>query len=74
MLQEGGERLEVIGGDDNTHVQTLQQRPSQVSGQTRISYRIIILFVLRLNVPVNNFSVMSGWSQLFLGLTSTVRS
>ena len=30
------------------------------------------LFVLRLNVPVNNFSVMSGRSQLFLGLTSTV--
>ena len=32
----------------------------------------ICLFVLRLNVPVNNFSVMSGWSQLLLGLTSTV--
>ena len=30
-------------------------------------------FVLRLNVPVNNFSVMSGRSQRFLGLTSTVR-
>ena len=28
------------------------------------------LFVLRLNVPVNNFSVMSGRSQRFLGLTS----
>ena len=26
-----------------------------------------ILFVLRLNVPVNNFSVMSGRSQRFLG-------
>ena len=25
------------------------------------------LFVLRLNVPVNNFSVMSGWSHRFLG-------
>ena len=32
----------------------------------------VCLFVLRLNVPVNNFSVMSGWSQCFLGLTSTV--
>ena len=32
------------------------------------------LFVLRLNVPVNNFSVMSGRSQRFLGLTSTVGS
>ena len=27
----------------------------------------ICLFVLRLNVPVNNFSVMSGWSHRFLG-------
>ena len=24
-----------------------------------------------LNVPVNNFSVMSGWSNRFLGITST---
>ena len=31
-------------------------------------------FVLRLNVPVNNFSVMSGRSKCFLGLTSTVVS
>ena len=23
------------------------------------------------NVPVNNFSVMSGWSHRFLGITST---
>ena len=29
------------------------------------------LFVLRLNVPVNNFSVMSGRSHRFLGTTST---
>ena len=34
----------------------------------------VCLFVLRLNVPVNNFSVMSGRSQLFLGLTNTVGS
>ena len=34
----------------------------------------ICLFVMRLNVPVNNFSVMSGRSQRFLGLTCTVRS
>ena len=34
----------------------------------------ICLFVLRLNVPVNNFSVMSGRSQRLLGLTSTVGS
>ena len=32
----------------------------------------VCLFVLRLNVPVNNFSVMSGRSKRFLGLTSTV--
>ena len=30
----------------------------------------VYLFVLRLNVPVNNFSVMLGKSQRFLGLTS----
>ena len=29
--------------------------------------RTICLFVLRLNVPVNNFSVMSGRSHCFLG-------
>ena len=34
----------------------------------------VCLFVLRLYVPVNNFSVMSGRSQRFLGLTSTVGS
>ena len=34
----------------------------------------VCLFVLRLNIPVNNFSVMSGRSQLLLGLTSTVGS
>ena len=32
------------------------------------------LFVFRFYIPVNSFSVMSGWSQLFLGLTSTVGS
>ena len=31
------------------------------------------IFVLRLNIPVNNFSVMSGWSHRFLGITSTFR-
>ena len=34
----------------------------------------VSLVVLRLNVPVNIFSVMSGWSQCFLGLTSTAGS
>ena len=34
----------------------------------------VYLFELRLNVPVNNFSVMSGRSQRFLGLTITVGS
>ena len=28
-------------------------------------------FVLRLNIPVNNYSVMLGWSHGFLGITST---
>ena len=35
---------------------------------------VVCLFVLRLNVPVNNFSVMSGRSRRFLGLTSTAVS
>ena len=31
------------------------------------TYNVFYLFVLRLNVPVNNFSVMSGRSHRFLG-------
>ena len=34
---------------------------------------LISLVLLRLNVPVNNFSVMSGQSHRFLGSTSTFR-
>ena len=30
-----------------------------------------ILFVLMLNVPVNNFAVMSGRNHRFMGITST---
>ena len=41
---------------------------------TNLTACLVILFILRLNVPVNNFSVMSGRSQRFLGLTSTVES
>ena len=33
----------------------------------------LVLFVLMLNIPVNNFSVMSGRSHRFLGITSTFR-
>ena len=36
-----------------------------------IVYVIHFLFGLRLYVPVNNFSVISGWSHRFLGITST---
>ena len=32
---------------------------------------ILFLFGLRLYVPVNNFSIMSGQSHRFLGITST---
>ena len=32
----------------------------------------VCLFVFSLNVPVNNFSVMSGRGHRFLGFTSTV--
>ena len=31
----------------------------------------LVLVLLRLNVPVNNFSVMSGRSHRFLGITYT---
>ena len=33
----------------------------------------LVLALLRLNVPVNNFSVMSGRSHRFLGISSTFR-
>ena len=32
-----------------------------------VPWGFVCLFVLRLNVPVNNFSVMSGRSHRFLG-------
>ena len=38
------------------------------------SFFFVCLFVLTLNVPVNNISVMSGRSQRLLGLTRTVGS
>ena len=41
---------------------------------TTCNGKIVCLFVLRLNVPVNIVSVMSGQSQLFLGLTGTIGS
>ena len=31
----------------------------------------VCLFVLRLYIPINSFSVMTGWSHRFLGITST---
>ena len=37
----------------------------------RHSDKIFCLFGLRLYVPVNNFSVMSGQSHRFMGITST---
>ena len=38
-----------------------------VRPHTFVEILFVCLFVLRLNVPVNNFSVMSGWSNRFLG-------
>ena len=49
----------------------LSQAVKLAKGEARVT---ICLFELRLNIPVNNFSVMSGRSQNFLGLTSTVGS
>ena len=56
--------------------------PSSVAGLCRtrpetqrrgflMTQLILFLFGLRLYVPVNNFSVMSGRSHRFLGITST---
>ena len=48
--------------------------PRHIAERCKIEKDFICLFVFRLNVPVNNFSAMSGWSQLYLGLTSIVGS
>ena len=45
-----------------------------LTGQFKDQSSFIWLFVLRLNVPVNKFSVMLGGSQRFLGFTSNVGS
>ena len=44
-----------------------------VTVRVRVSCRVVVRFwfELRLYVPVNNVSVMSGRSHLFLGITST---
>ena len=39
-------------------------------GGTAIEDFCFLLFVLKLNVPVNNFSVMLRWSHRFLDITS----
>ena len=33
--------------------------------------RFLVLVLLRLNIAVNDFSIMSGWSHCFLGSTTT---
>ena len=53
-------------------------RYSVIPHGSATTYRIVTecrfcLFVLWFNVPVNNFSVMSGRSHRFLGITSTFR-
>ena len=58
---------------------TIQKYPRVVEKKNREryvnkTYVFVCLFVLRLNAPANNFSVMSGRIQRFLGLTSTVGS
>ena len=39
--------------------------------QAWLVLRVVFWFGLMLNVPVNNFTVMLGWSHRFLGITST---
>ena len=53
--QQKGVVNERIGTYENTALQPIE----------------VVLFGLRLYVPVNNFSVMSGRSHHFLGITST---
>ena len=65
--------------DPHTHgfqeeLERVQNRAARFVTGNYVFETFVCLFVLRLNVPVNNFSVMSGRSQLFLGLTSTVGS
>ena len=45
---------------------------SQILGSWVAGPFCLFVFLLGLNVPVNNFLVMSGRSQRFLSLTSTV--
>ena len=58
----------------------VRRKPSCTSTEAGWTLEILLsgfifcLFVLRLNVPVNNFSVMSGRSKCFMGLISTVSS
>ena len=49
----------------------IRQRLEQNIFQFNFISIIVNLFVLRLKVQVNNFSVMSGLSHCFLGITST---
>ena len=42
-----------------------------MSGSCSVHECLYVLFVLMLNIPVNNFSVMPGQSHRFLGITST---
>ena len=52
---------------DKAHMNLVTTKP--VIGTSK--QPLFVLFVLRLNVPVNNFSVMSGQCHRFLGITST---
>ena len=55
----------IDGNNETRHTRTY---PTDAISQEHI------FFLKRLNVPVNNFSVMSGRSQRFLGFTSAVGS
>ena len=62
----------MMPGGRNTRKRSGRGRGAVESGGKRLrsskgTDEAVDLFVLRLNVPVNNFSVMSGWSHRFLG-------
>ena len=61
-------------GRCSIYISFIDLQQTLIASVIRMKPKHVCLFVLRLNVPVNNFSVVSERSQLFLGLTSTVGS
>ena len=70
MRNGGGMKLNSQKLTELTFVSYIPEYPVEYAVKFKFiifKYAEIILFVLRLNVPVNNFSVISGRSHRFLG-------